>query len=215
MDKKTDRYVTLPRGRRLSWLDARKVVDKYLKEHSAAFDLYDGTNKRPHDNILEVDLLALNALNAFVGAAPMTPMEALWKNRTAIQRLVAKITTTPVEDLSDMMVEAELPKVVAALKEIEKTKWFGGAGTRAAKLLHRLRPNIVPIWDALVGEWYRGASQPWREYLRAVYEDVRRPENRRFLKSLRLPTSGKVSILRLWDILLWKMKYDEMEQLHG
>ena len=64
----------------------------------------------------------------------MTPMEALWKNSAKIRPFVVKITEDPIEDLSDDKVKSELPKVVEALKAIEQTKWFGGAGTRAAKV---------------------------------------------------------------------------------
>jgi hypothetical protein len=209
MDTGTNRYVTLPRGRRLSWQDARRVVDAYLKDHSAALDLYDGTNAGPHDDVSAVDLLALNALNAYVGTAPMTPMEALWKNSATIRPFVAEITKDPLEDLTDQAMSAQVPKIAAALLEIEKSRGFGGGGTRAAKLLHRLRPNVVPIWDALVGEWYEGSAQPWREYLPAVFSSVRMPENLAFLRSIVVPPPYNLGILRRWDMLLWKLKYED------
>lgn len=203
------RNITLPGGRILDWSSGRQIVQAYLDNHAAALDLYDGTNTGPHDEIRPVDLLALNALNAYVGTAPMTPMEALWKRAKMVQPLVAVITVRKIEDLSTAEAEAEVPRISAALVEIERTHGFGGGGTRAAKLLHRLRPNIVPIWDGLIGEWYEGSTQPWPDFLRAVYRSVQDGENMEFLRSLSIPLRYELGALRRWDILLWKLRYDE------
>ena len=208
MGHASQRQITLP-GRKIDWSRGAEIMQAYLDNHAAAVDLYDGTNTGPHNEIRQVDLLALNALNAYVGTAPMTPMEALWKRAKLVQPLVAVITPQKFEELSEAEVEAQVPKIYAALAEIERTNGFGGGGTRAAKLLHRLRPNIVPIWDALIGEWYGGSTQPWPDYLRAVYRSVREGENLEFLKSVSVPLPYEIWTLRRWDILLWRLKYEE------
>lgn len=213
MDEQASPQITLPNETKIDSREAGKTVQAYLRDHAAVLDLYDGTNAGPHDDILPVDLLALNALNAYIGTAPMTPMEALWKRAPSIHPYVAAITTREIQDLSDSDVKAEIPKIVAALQEIDRTDGYGGGGTRTAKVLHRLRPNVVPIWDALVGEWYHGSTQPWDKYLQDVFRDVRRPENLMFLKSIPIPSRYGLGILRRWDILLWKLRYDQRRGL--
>jgi hypothetical protein len=208
MGQVSQRQITLP-GRKIDWSRGGEIVQTYLDNHAAAIDLYDGTNTGPHNEIRPVDLLALNALNAYVGTAPMTPMEALWKRAKMVQPLVAAITLRKFEELSQAEVKREVPKISAALAEIEKTTGFGGGGTRAAKLLHRLRPNIVPLWDALIGEWYGGSTQEWPDYLHAVYQSLWDGENLEFLKSLSIPLPYEIWTLRRWDILLWRLKYEE------
>jgi hypothetical protein len=201
-------YVLLPTGLKMSVDHSEAIVRKYLADHAAVSDLYDGTNPGPHDDVTPMDVLALNALNAFVGAAPMDPMAALWGKRTAIQNQIAKVNLSrlDVTDLTGDEVRSETDKVSQVLTLIEHTHGWGP--TRAAKLLHRLRPGLVPIWDELVGEWYGCRAQPWPEYLQAVFSDVRREPTRNALHAMQGRCCPHLTALRIWDIILWKLKYD-------
>lgn len=208
MEQSTDFSVTLPDNTKLDLHVGLEIIKAYLTDQAPVLDLYDGTNPGPHDDVSPVDLLALNALNAFNRTPPMTPMAELWYRAGEIRPYVAVITKREISDLSELELKAEIPKIVRALGEIEKTKGYRSGGTRTAKLLHRLRPNIVPIWDVLIGEWYGGSVQSWSGYLHAVASDVRRRENLLFLKSIPIPSPYRLGILRRWDILLWKLRYD-------
>lgn len=129
----------LPDGSQLRSDDAAAVLGRYLTLNSAAVDLYDLTNVGPHDDIQAVDLLAVNALNAFARKSPMTPMEAMWLVRHKMTPYVEPITREPLETLDDGHLAEQLPVVVRALKKLELVSDYGGGGTRVAKLLHRLR----------------------------------------------------------------------------
>lgn len=201
--------ITLPNGMRLSEARARTTFSSYVQDHAAVLDLYDGTNPGPHDAVLPVDLLALNALNAYVGSAPMTPMSELWYAAGDVNQAVARVTKRELSDLSDGELPSVVTSIVDAITAVEQVRGYRTGGTRAAKLLHRLRPDVVPIWDVLVGEWYGGARRTWCDYIRAVFRDVRRGPNQRCLQRLPVPERPRLSLLRRWDILLWKLKYDE------
>jgi hypothetical protein len=202
--------ILLPKGAGLTIYEAEATVRRYLIDQAAAVELYDRTNPGPHDEVTPTDLLALNALNAFVRTAPMEPMAALWSRRSAIHDLIRRVglTHADVTSLNDDEVGSEIDKISQVLALIEVTPGWGGGGTRTAKLLHRLRPGLVPIWDELVGEWYGGPAQPWPEYLQAVFTDVRRPATKAALSAIQGRCCPFLTALRVWDVLLWKTRYD-------
>src|SRR5580658_10522099 len=91
----------LPDGSRLPARRVALILRNYVKDNPAVLDLYDRTNEGPHDEVRPVDLLSLNALNAFIGSAPMTPMTALWRRRREIEVAISSVTRHPIEDLDD------------------------------------------------------------------------------------------------------------------
>ncbi len=182
------------------------VVERYLREQHAVVPLYDLTNVGPHDDVEAVDLLALNALNAFIGRPPMTPMTAMWASRATIPPLVTLVSKEGVEHLSEGDLPLEAAKLEKVIRAVEVVKGFGS--TRTAKLIHRLRPNLMPIWDIEVGKWYNGYYQlPWKDWLLRVYQDVREPDTLQGLKWIQGQLPDSLSLLRVWDILLWKLKW--------
>src|SRR4051794_33427972 len=133
MEQSTSLVLRLPDGTRLDARLAREVVDSYFAEHAPVLDLYDGTNPGPHDDVLPIDLLALNALNGYFGTAPMTPMSELWQRAAEIRPHIAAITVREIFDLTEAELAAEIPKIVRALEEVGKTRGYRSGGTRAAK----------------------------------------------------------------------------------
>ena len=102
---------------------------------------------------------------------------------------------------------AQLRLVVRALSTLELVSDYGGGGTRVAKLLHRLRPNIVPIWDAKVGTWYGGPRETWESFIQLAWSDIRR--NGSVLAHLRDTFAPRLTVVRVWDALLWRMRIEE------
>src|SRR5438128_450989 len=73
----------LPDGTYLAFDEVLRVVGEYKRR--AVFDLYDRTSEEPHDDVTAVDLLSINALNAFgARTPPMTPMANLWAKRDEV-----------------------------------------------------------------------------------------------------------------------------------
>jgi hypothetical protein len=194
----------LPQGKHRTFRQALSLLTAYRRA-SAALDLYDGTNPGPHDRPTAVDVLALNALNAFAYVPSMDPMTVIWAHRDEVARCIRPITVAPVEELTATELGRQQKKVLNALHLVEKIYLFGGTGTRTAKLLHRLRPNIIPIWDKYVGYWYGGACETWESYICQMHEDVR--ANAPCLHLLRKAIMPTLPILRVWDIVLWSIKY--------
>jgi hypothetical protein len=210
----------LPGGKFLFFSKVEGIFRSYVEEQAAAIDLYDRTMVGPHDEVLAIDILALNALNAFQGGEQMTPMTELWAERTRVSLAISEVTTKNLffEPTKEAL-RVEQGKLIEALNVVDGIKWFGGrtknaSGTRTAKLLHRLRPNIAPVWDIRVGGLYQGgAAQPWKSAVPQIHDDIW--HNRDILERIRKgaedlkQTAGvPLSLLRVWDIILWK--YDTL-----
>jgi Family of unknown function (DUF6308) len=198
--------LTLPNLDVLPDDEVREALAAYHTDCPAVLALYDATNPGPHDELLPIDILAVNALNAFgARVPPMTPMTAAWERRQAIGIRAAAITRTDLEQLSAVEIETQLPLLRDALIEIDEVRGFGS--TASTKLLHRLRPNIAPIWDSRVADWYPEAEyqDQWVPWLRRVFSDVLAPENRACLELARQELPQRLPLQRVWDILLWQL----------
>lgn len=198
--------LALPSGRVMPLAKVSATLAAYHRDYPAVLDLYDRTNPGPHDQLLPLDVLAVNALNAFGSRrSPMKPMTDVWSRRGSVERAVAPVTKAPIETLVESEVESQVPLISDALRAIDEVPGFGE--TASTKLLHRLRPNVVPIWDSLVSKWYpeREYQASWSAWLRRVYADIREGNNRTCLLAAREAFERQLPILRVWDILLWML----------
>jgi hypothetical protein len=105
-----------------------------------------------------------------------------------------------LEVLSDDELDVEAERVGAALAFIDRIKGYGDTAT--AKFFHRLRPNLGPLWDGRVGRWYGRCD--WTPWVRRVYAEVREPGTLRCLLAVRAQECPQLSLLRIWDLLLWQ-----------
>ena len=190
--------IQLPGGKSITFAKASGLVDEYLKKNRAAFELYDCTNEGPHDEVSPLDLLSLNALNAFAGTSPMTVMDLLWQRKAKVSEAIKHVTMEDVRFLSEAQRAREVDHLVSSIEVVMGFKQWGD--TRASKLIHRLRPNIAPIWDTLVGKWYSD-HKGWPEFITAVHGDVL-GDNQPMLENLE--RKHGILPLRPWDIILWK-----------
>ena len=129
--------LTLPDGRALNRDDVFAAIDDYCKRWPAVFALYDLSNPGPHDEVLPVDVLAPNALNAWGKGQPMTAMTAAWLAKDRIERAVRPISKTPLEELDDSALAIEARSVGSALDVIDEIKGYGNTAT--SKFFHRFR----------------------------------------------------------------------------
>lgn len=177
------------------------LVRDYMTENPAVTDLYDRTILRPHDEVEPVDVLALNALCAYDGSSPMTRMTRIWQSRARISSLIRPVTTEDLISMQHGALDGTAAVLAKALDQAQTIPELGGSGTRVAKLFHRLRPNIMPIWDKRVGARYGGVEEPWKEFIAAVHSHVR--EHAASL--LVLSNEFNLPVLRIWDIILWQI----------
>ena len=200
----TESLLTLPDGTKRTLAVVLDAAMGYARNYPAVFDLYDRPNGGPHDDVLPIDILAPNALNAWGSGQPMTAMTEAWAARERISRVVAPISQQPLEQLSDALVAAEVEKVGAALDIIDAIPWYGSTAT--SKFFHRLRPNLGPIWDARVGKWY--PEKDWARWVERVYAEVRDEGTQSCLIAARDRVDPSLSLLRVWDLLLWQWAAD-------
>lgn len=204
-DKNMIPHLTLPDGTKRSMPEVLAIIDAYRKGDPAVFDLYDLAHGGPHDDVLPVDLLALNALNAWGGGQPMTAMTNAWFQRKEIAAIATPISKSPLEELKPDEVATEAQKVGAALDMIDGIK--GYANTATSKLFHRLRPNLGPIWDGRVGQWYQSSlKDSWGTWAKRVYDQVLVPETLECLIAGRKHIGHELSVLRIWDVVLWQAR---------
>jgi hypothetical protein len=201
----------LPDGQLLSFHQCQQVIQDYKEAGSAIIDFYDATIPGPHDLLSACDIMSLIALNPWTQARqnPMGPMTRLWENQSSISGAIADVPHYPVETLSQMDRARMMEAVARALVRIQRLR-IGAGQTVATKLLHRLRPNAVPIWDEFVGKvWYPvefdHGKEDWLPWLSHVYNDVTASTNLACLQELQKTLGGRVSLLRTWDIVLWKL----------
>ncbi|HEX4792373.1 MAG TPA: DUF6308 family protein [Humisphaera sp.] len=197
--------LTLPDGTTRSIPEVRAIIDDYRTIAPAVFDLYDLPNGGPHDEVLAIDLLAPNALNTWGAGQPMSAMTEAWRRRDEIADVVRPVSKSSLEDLDDAQLTLEVQKVGDALDVIDSIRGFGS--TASAKLFHRLRPNLGPIWDNRVAGWYAtSVKEPWVPWVKRVYDQVRAPGTLSCLLAMRAHVGRTLSVLRIWDIILWQLK---------
>lgn len=190
--------LTLPDGNRISQASVTKTLRWYER---AVFHFYDLPEGGPHDKVLPIDLLSLNALNVWGRSQPMTAMTNGWSRRAGIERAVGAVSREPLEKLTAKQRNAEAEKVAKAIERIDAIPRFGW--TASTKLLHRMRPNLAPIWDSRMGNWYDSRIE-WLPWIRTVYDHVLDDGTRATLSAARKHLEfPRLSLLRMWDILLW------------
>lgn len=187
------------------FLSLDEVVEyekKYISECATAIALYDLTNPGPHDEISEIDVLSLYALNAFGPRPRFDPIDYMWDFRENIPPLIRPVTKTLVEELSKEEYDEQIEMLSYALRRVEEVKYFGEVST--SKLIHRLRPNIMPIADSKVRKWFGRSFDKWETYLQAVYYYVTEENTLECLLTVQKALPIRLPILRIWDIILWQ-----------
>ncbi len=84
----------------------------------------------------------------------------------------------------------------------------GLSGATVTKILHRKRPNLVPIIDRRIRTFYFGKNRGTDlELLKLIHKDLQSPETIRFLderrKTFILENKERMSRLRATDIIIW------------
>ena len=200
------RVIEMPRNFYLTIKQAACVLDFYWQECPAVWDLYQKTGLESKDVITENDLLALNAINAFM-RNPMQPMTSFWVRHKLLEKDLKSISHTRLEDMSENERLDAIVKLSSLAKFLEGRTFKGVGETSASKFLHRMRPLFAPICDSKVNRWFslKGVGDStWLDY----YTDVcgRVFKNRNALKeAVAQSCHPDISIVRAWDIILWTL----------
>ena len=131
----------------------------------------------------------------------------------AIGEGMASLPPTPLEESDDAGIAA-VARCFAVLDEPIYTR-AGARGTIVSKVLHRKRPDLIPLYDSRIWTAYtvsgaigRGSHRPWVEVMQALCHSMRADlrHNAAEFASLRKAAAGHgadVTPLRILDILVW------------
>ncbi|MRJ77867.1 hypothetical protein GEV29_15095 [Aeromicrobium sp. SMF47] len=214
--------------------EAKAWVEKYtdaavnvIADEPFAFPAYD--QYRAGDNLPDVlddaDLLAPILLNVSIS---IRSYYALQQQRDRLQHaLAADELACPLADLTDADIETYIGGLFSILDEGGSTTdedgnsgsslLHGIGGTKLSKVLHRKRPQCVPLHDMWVRSCYVGdggypvpmvKKRTWREYMtlvsQAMASDLRTQRAQFEELQAASKASPPLSDLRLLDIIAWR-----------
>lgn len=175
-----------------------------------AFPAYDELVTNGSSELVDGDLLAPSLLDAHVDYARFVLLKRMLP---AICEAWSRLPPTPLEDTDDAGI-ALVAKCFAALDDPLYAR-AGARGTIVSKVLHRKRPDLVPLYDSRIWTAYtvsgaigRGSHRPWVEVMQALCHSMRADirNNRAEFESLRDAAAAhgaRLTPLRILDILVW------------
>jgi hypothetical protein len=163
------------------------IKSKYLNEM--------GHQTREGETLNEYNVL-LRAMTAFVDT---NSDEKYWEVPISA---ISALSTREVGD--EVQGSPGLAQLVACFDAAQKCKGLGSVAV--TKILHRKRPDLVPINDSRVRKFY-GVKNSYAPLFAAIHNDLQDPETIAMLQDLAAPHTGldgrPMSILRALDIIVW------------
>ncbi len=187
---------------------AEATLEKYTSTNNwYAFNVYDVLGD-PVAPLAPADVLMANLLSLKLSAAEVIPLfsggqEPALKLRLALDEALTAFRDAPAfESFSDIdSLEAFVSPLAAAnTAAIEVPQW---TAVTVSKVLHRRVPQIVPIVDSRVRNFY-GVRSP-AKVRHALWADIRKEISWLApLAASQMTSDGRpLSVLRLADILIW------------
>lgn len=187
---------------------AQELLDQYTSPSSGyAYNTYDqqGAIDAP---LTPADVLMANLLSLQLSARDVIPLftdgdgPAQRLKQALDEALISLRDAAAFETYEDLaQLEHAVEPLATANAAAIPVKWW--TSVTVSKVLHRRRPQIVPVMDSVVHRFY-GTKTP--ESLRgALWEDI--SENRDWLTELAsgraTPDGRPLTILRAADIIIW------------
>ncbi|MCA1712682.1 MAG: DUF6308 family protein [Actinobacteria bacterium] len=183
------------------------LLDYIDVRNGFAFPSYDRLVTNGSAELVDADLLA----PALIGAEVDRGRFALLREMLPALSGVASLPGVAMEDADDAAIGA-----VADLFAVLDQSPYAGKGVRGtilSKVLHRKRPDLVPLYDSRIFESYtaagaipRAAHRSWREFMQLLCRQMRddlRAEQAAFDELVQV-AGGELSRLRILDILVWR-----------
>lgn len=197
--------------------DGESLLLAYLDPASGyAWPAYDTLVTNGSTELVGADLLAPVLLGAHVDVPRYRLLLDLLPELSAVE----KLPPVPLQDATD----ADIDEVAAlfAIVDREVYRRKGVKGTILSKVLHRKRPDLVPLYDSRIyaaytaeGAIHRDSQREWREFmailLRHMRDDLQ--SEAAALATLqevaRAERGAELTTLRILDILVW-MSLDDV-----
>ena len=186
------------------------LLDYIDVRNGFAYPSYDRLVTNGSAALVDGDLLAPNLIGAEVDRGRF----ALLREMLPALAGVADLPAVPIEQADDDAI-GQVADLFAVLDEAP----YAGKGVRGtilSKVLHRKRPDLVPLYDSRIFESYtapgaipRAAHRTWREFMQLLCTQMRedlRSESDAFdeLVGVAGDAGALLSRLRILDILVWR-----------
>lgn len=198
--------------------DLRQSAPDLLREYTDpsghfAFGTYDSLYGRSHVRSIEPsDVLMANLMSLRLGWAEVIPLFAAGDGkpqalRVALDHALADLSDAPAfedHDSAEALERSVVSLAAANQATVGVRRW---TPVTVSKVLHRHRPQIVPVCDSLVRDFYDiGKGKSWPSELRAaLFADVQ--QNKSWLVDLaadfRTPDRRPLTVLRAMDVMIW------------
>jgi len=198
-------------GGTLAIEDPEELLLAYVEPDGPyAFPAYDQLVTNGTSELVDGDLLAPSLLDAHVDYARFVLLKRMLP---AICEGMAKLPPTALEDTDDAGVAA-VARCFSVLDDSVYAR-AGARGTIVSKVLHRKRPDLIPLYDSRIWTAYtvsgaigRGSHRPWVEVMQALCHSMRADlrGNRAEFESLKAAAAeqgARLTALRILDILVW------------
>lgn len=199
-------------GGTLAVEDPDELVLAYVEPDGAyAFPAYDElvTNGSPY--LVDGDLLAPSLLGAHVDYPRFVLLKRMLPS---ICEAMTSLPKTALEDTDDAGIAA-VARCFAVLDEPIYAR-AGARGTIVSKVLHRKRPDLIPLYDSRIWTSYMlsGAighgsrSKPWVEVMQSLCHSMREDLRHNHAEFLTIQAAAaehgaRLTLLRILDILVW------------
>jgi len=188
-----------------------QVLLDYLDVRNGyAYPSYDRLVTNGAATLVDADLLA----PALIGAEVDRGRFSLLREMLPALGGIGSLPAVPLEEASDELVEQ-----VADLFAVLDQAPYAGKGVRGtiiSKVLHRKRPDLVPLYDSRIFESYtapgcieRSVHRTWREFMALLCGQMRedlQAESAGFdeLVAVAGDSGALLTRLRILDILVWR-----------
>jgi hypothetical protein len=198
-------------GGTLAIEDPEELLLAYVEPDGPyAFPAYDQLVTNGSADLVDGDLLAPSLLDAHVDYARFVLLKRMLP--TICEGMKA-LPGTALEDTDDAGVAA-VARCFSVLDDSVYAR-AGARGTIVSKVLHRKRPDLIPLYDSRIWTAYtvsgaigRGSHRPWVEVMQALCHSMRddlRNNRAEFedLKAAVAANGARLTSLRILDILVW------------
>jgi hypothetical protein len=190
--------------------DPETLLGDYLNPtYGYAWPAYDTLVTNGSAALVTGDLLAPALLEAHIDSARFGVLVEMLPHLGGVGDLPARSLAEATDD--DITAVAALFSVL----DTEQYRRRGVRGTIVSKVLHRKRPDLVPLYDSRIDAGYRASGRithdphrPWVDFMdllcKLMREDLER-EEKAFagLVDFAAERGAEISALRILDILVW------------